>query len=228
MRIKFGSIVTEGSGKIGGHVAVKNRSGALLRSYSPAIRQNNSSTSKSKSNMGVVAAAWSALSASQKTLWNNATSQFRSTDVFGDIKRLSGFSLFQKLNLNLLICGAALLTLPPSPNLTPLSASPVALEQIFANNMYITLPYVEVDTCFYLISAAVNISAGVSFLKNEYRLIYVFDSYPTYQICITNYINAIFGSVGAVGSRFFCKLVVVNKLSGLASPPGFDNIMITE
>jgi hypothetical protein len=41
MKMKFGAIVTEGRGKIGGHVASKNKSGAYLRTkVTPVNRQS--------------------------------------------------------------------------------------------------------------------------------------------------------------------------------------------
>lgn len=99
MKIKFGSFITEGRGKIGGHVASRNRAGAYLRTKVSPINRNTLAQQLVRAVFASISRAWSSLSQAQRDAWNAAVTNWKQTDIFGDVKTLSGFNLHQKLNL---------------------------------------------------------------------------------------------------------------------------------
>lgn len=115
MKIKFGAIVTDGRNKIGGHVASKNKAGNYLKTKSTPTNPNTSFQSSVRQNFGSLAQSWRGLTQAQRDSWIAGAKKFPYTDIFGDSKILSGFSLYMQLNSNLNSVGAALLTTCPAP-----------------------------------------------------------------------------------------------------------------
>jgi len=120
--MKFGALVVAGSGKIGGHVASKNRGGAYLRTKTTPSNPNTSYQAGARSLLASLASQWRELTEAQRLAWNGAVAQFATTDIFGDIKNPSGINLFVKLNANLANSGQAQLTSPPEKIEVPTGA----------------------------------------------------------------------------------------------------------
>ena len=119
MKMKFGAIVTDGRGKVGGHVASKNRAGSYLRSKVTPVNPRSLSQVNVRQRLSTLSIAWRGLTASQRLQWNRAVENFAKTDIFGDLRNPSGFNLFQRLNNNLLSTGSAQINVPPTPVAVP-------------------------------------------------------------------------------------------------------------
>lgn len=113
MKIKWGALIVDGRGKVGGHVAAKNRGGAYLRTKVTPTNPNSTAQATVRSRLGSLASGWRALTANQRAAWNAAVADFVKTDIFGDIKNPSGINLYTKLNANLLEIGEAQINVPP-------------------------------------------------------------------------------------------------------------------
>src|SRR6056297_1703187 len=114
MKIKWGALVVDGRGKIGGHVASKNRGGSYLRTKTTPVNPQSTAQTNVRSIFGQISQGWSGLTASQIEGWNNAVSEYSQTDIFGDLKNPSGKALYQRLNQSLLLVGEGLLTEAPA------------------------------------------------------------------------------------------------------------------
>lgn len=68
MKLKFGAIVVDGRGKIGGHVASKNGAGAYLRTKVTPTNPQTARQSFVRALFAAITAAWSGLTASQVLL----------------------------------------------------------------------------------------------------------------------------------------------------------------
>src|SRR4051812_170938 len=84
MKVKFGSLVVDGRGKIGGHVLSKNRGGAYMRTKVTPINPQTADQSTVRGTLTSLSQSWRALTQNQITAWNNAVQNFQSTDIFGD------------------------------------------------------------------------------------------------------------------------------------------------
>lgn len=115
MLIKWGSIVVNGRGKLGGHVFSKNRGGNYVRTNQTPT---NPRTVFQQSGRGVftqLTQNWSSISDAERTSWNNAVENFTKTDVFGDQRKLSGKSLYVSLNKERLLMGDTIINTAPTP-----------------------------------------------------------------------------------------------------------------
>ena len=159
MKIKFGAIVVAGSGKIGGHVASKNRGGAYLRTKVTPTNPNSPAQAGARALLASLSTGWSGLTEAERDSWNGAVKDYATTDIFGDIKNPSGINLYVKLNANLIAAGESALTTAPSKMEVPFSASDSAIN--FADS--------ALDTEIVQIRATPVVSAGTTFVKNLFR-----------------------------------------------------------
>lgn len=102
MKIKWGMMMTDGRGKLGGQVASKNRAGAYIRTKVTPVNPQTVAQQNIRQLFGSIASAWRSLTQAQINGWNEATEFWQRTDIFGDLKKPSGFALFQRLNTGLL------------------------------------------------------------------------------------------------------------------------------
>lgn len=170
MKIKWGALVTDGSGKLGGHVASKNRGGSYLRTNKVPSNPQTSFQQSGRAVFTELTQGWSGLTTEQRSTWNNATSLFQRTDQFGDVKTLSGKGLYISLNKELVLMGDSKLSEAPEPASIEV---PTGLDVSIDTGTDL----LEVDpgninqTDRLVLKSTGVISAGTSFIKNKLRVI---------------------------------------------------------
>jgi hypothetical protein len=215
MKAKFGSIIVAGSGKIGGHVASRNRSGAYLRTKVTPVNPQTASQNLVRSRLTGFSQAWRGLTEDERSAWNAAVGQYARTDIFGDLKNPTGFNLFQRINNNLDQVGAAGLDAPGL--LTPVLT--VQLGEVVAA----TVPTFTVATSgavpantSMIVRATPSLSPGISFVKSEYRIVQVLAAAAASPHNILAAYVAKFGAL--VGDqKVFVSIEFVNTANGLKS-----------
>jgi len=214
MKAKFGSIVVAGSGKIGGHVASRNRAGAYFRTKVTPVNPNTSYQAGSRSRFSARSQAWRGLTEAQRAAWNAAVQDYSKTDIFGDNQIPSGFNLYQKLNNNLVNIGESALTNPPLPqdiiNFTSLSVT----SEVAVGSVTVTFAAAIAVTEKVKLFATPAVSPGISFVKSEFRQIAVLDSTDTSPYAALADWESRFGELTQTGSKIFVKLVPVSVASG--------------
>jgi len=169
MKIKFGAIVVAGSGKIGGHVASKNRAGAYLRTKTTPTNPNTPAQAQARSILGSLSTAWGLLTEDQRKTWNDAVASFATTDIFGDIKNPSGINLYVKLNANLEASGQAQLLVAPSKEEIPFFALTSAVFDMSDETLTFNAAVDGYDGLAMKIQATPAFSAGISNFKSKLR-----------------------------------------------------------
>jgi hypothetical protein len=219
MKIKFGSLVVAGSGKIGGHVASKNRGGAYLRTKVTPSNPNTASQAGARNRLATIATAWRGLTDAQRLQWNGAVTGFKGTDIFGDIKNPSGFNLYQMLNNNLTLTGVANINVPPLPVALPAITTGVVAA---AHGGALTVTFTSdpsVIASVIAVFATPAQSQGKSFVKSEFRFIGLMPAVVAHATTLTTLYNAKFGAVGAAGEKTFIKLMQISNVTGQAGIP---------
>jgi len=169
MKIKFGAIVVAGSGKIGGHVASKNRAGAYLRTKTTPTNPNTPAQAQARSILGSLSTAWGLLTEDQRKSWNDAVASFATTDIFGDIKNPSGINLYVKLNANLEASAQAQLVVAPAKEEIPFFALTSAVFDMSDETLTFNAGVDGYDLTFVKIQATPAFSAGISNFKSKLR-----------------------------------------------------------
>ena len=170
-RIKFGMMMTDARGKLGGHVFSKNRGGAYIRTKVTPANPRTQDQQANRSLLGALSQGWSALSDAQRASWNGAVSSWISTNIFGDTVTPSGKSLYVKLNKNILsIGGTALLVAPEKVEMAILGFDDASIKKTLQE---IKLDIAGVVTGFVaVVSATAPLSQGTSNVKGKFRRIY--------------------------------------------------------
>lgn len=219
MKAKFGAIVVDGRGKIGGHVASKNRAGAYFRTKVTPVNPQTSAQSGVRANLTFMSQSWQLLTEEQRAGWNGAVANYGRTDIFGDIKNPSGFNLYMRLNLNILAAGGGIVSDVPVDTFAPELVTFTAAPDSVAGDFDIVFAPTPVPTnTAYVVECTEQTSAGKSFVKNLFRTVQVLpaaDATPTN--IFANY-TAKFGTL-IPGKKITVRVKAVNLISGLSSTP---------
>src|SRR3546814_19213217 len=97
-KVKFGALMTDARGKLGGHVFSKNRAGSYLRTKVTPVNPQTIYQTSVRALFGAISSQWSGLSQAVRDSFNGAVADWATTDIFGDLKNPSGKALFQRLN----------------------------------------------------------------------------------------------------------------------------------
>ena len=171
MKLKFGAIVTDGRGKIGGHVASKNRAGAYLRTKVTPSNPQSVAQVQARSVLSSLSQTWKTLTDIQRSGWNEAVKEWGTTDIFGDIKNPSGINLFVKLNSNRVSVGFSEAMDVPAKTDVPVAVIVDATYQISTDTVSIDFNSALANGYTALVRATPRLSPGVSFVKSEFRVI---------------------------------------------------------
>lgn len=214
MKVKFGAIVVDGRGKIGGHVMSKNRAGAYMRTKVTPVNTNTLAQVAVRGRLSGRAIGWRGLTNAQRLQWNNAVASFASTNIFGDIKNPTGFNLYIKLNSNLLNAGAAVISVPPLPlavsALTLLTATQI---QNGATSLVFAAAPTPADHRL-IIRGTAPVSPGRSFVKSEFRQISSIAPAQASPFVATVDYATKFGGPGLTGQKIFFEAHYINTVTG--------------
>lgn len=225
MRTKFGSFIVDGQGKIGGHVVSTDRGGKVLR-WKPTVTFKNSSYQQQIAlRFTSSAVIWKTLSNAQRQTWIDGSKNFPYTDYFGDSKRLSGFSLFQKINNNLASVQIAPIFTCPSPS----KISSVDLLSVFADaenqRLFISFDANIPATVKLRIYGSPCLSPGITNSDGKLISFSSVSSGVASPIDISApYINR--NGVIQSGRAIFFKVHFINTTTGLASPFQSTSIIV--
>ena len=229
MKMKFGAIVVDGRGKIGGHVASKNRAGSYLRTKVTPVNPQTAYQTAVRNRLSGISSGWRALTAAVRSAWNSAVSDYAKTDIFGDLRNPTGFNLYQRLNNNALTVGAAAIATPPAVAAVPSFAtfSATVEDATVAEDVELVFTEAIAATESVKVFATAPLSPGVSFVKSEYRLVAILTNADTTPHDLTADYVAKFGGTGTVGQKVFFKMSQVTDLTGIEGSPISASAIVT-
>jgi len=216
--------VSELSGKLNGSVAVRGKGGDYLRNRVIPTNANTPAQIEVRQLFATVSKLWSNLTETQRDSWNSATETWKYSNLFADIKKLSGKALHQKLNSNLVLNGfPAIEVAPEKSEFQPYNVSE-AVYSISGNEKWIEIKTVD-ETNFdadtvYIARLSKRGTAGTYRFVNFKTFSRVTPySLNNYQFGGTSFINAIAAQGGAVeGATFGYQVLQLNKNTGESTP----------
>jgi hypothetical protein len=171
MKTKFGAIVVDGRGKLGGHVFSKNAAGSYMRTKTTPTNPQTSYQTAVRVLFALISSGWSGLSNTVRNAWNDAVSEWQTTDVFGDLKKPTGKALYQRLNNQAQSAGFSAVTTPPAKVDIPdgvitFGVFSLGLGELDFTGLNIT------GTQRNQMFGTTKLSQGTSFVKNKLRQFY--------------------------------------------------------
>lgn len=215
MKLKFGMIVTDGRGKLGGHVLSKNRAGAYARTKVTPSNPQTVAQSSARALFGSISQGWSDLTATQRDAWNTAVADWQKTDIFGDLRSPSGKALYQRLNNQAQSAGYPAVTSAPAR--LEMVSGVIASAVLDTNNGEVLLTGIFGGAgARVMLFGSPVLSDGTTFVKNKLSLISaqpsdLFDNGQAY----TDFVSK-FGAP-AVGNNIYLAVKYVLP-NGQASP----------
>lgn len=218
-RIKFGMMMTDARGKLGGHVFTKAKSGATIRTKVTPLNPKTSAQSEARSSLGANSQAWRTLSETQRLAWNSAAQEVSKTNAFGDTYFPSGKNYFTAVNNNLRNVGSQILVDPPALVQMPgLTSVEVDLDLV-AEQLDIAPNFVGDEVGIILVcNATSGQSAGRYNFSGKYRKFngYALGGLPQNTAVYDDYVSK-FG-VPSVGQKVSFEFYLVNAVTGQVSP----------
>lgn len=215
--------LTDGRGKLNGHVASKNRSGAYVRTKVTPTNPQTSFQLGARNLLTTLSQGWRALTQAQRDAWDAAVADFAKTDVFGDLRNPTGKNLYTRLNINLQNVGEAVISDPPLPSG---GGAVICGAVAVTNGGAKTVAYTGATTGHKIqVWATPGVSPGKKFIKNDLRLIATFDGAAASPFDMATAYEARFGEP-AVGTRVAVQLVSVNDTTGEMGTPSRGTALV--
>jgi hypothetical protein len=222
MKAKFGAIVVDGRGKLGGHVASKNKSGAFFRTKVTPTNPRTPYQTAVRATLQFFAQAWAGtLTEGERSGWIGLAERQPFNNIFGDAKFVSGINFYTKLNGALQNAG-----------LTPISTAPgtLAPADVTAGALTLTAGMAGTGTIAFTTSDATsahkiqvyatnNLSQGVNFVKSQLRYIGTYSSGTSPADFAADW-RTKFGADGFVaGKKIFVAILDIEVATGAQSIP---------
>jgi len=227
-RILYSGIgIVDGAGKLNGSVLSKNKGGSYVRTKVTPVNPQTTDQQNQRNILSTWSQAWRGLTASERAGWNSAAVNFPYTDRFGNVRQLSGFQLYCKLNINLNIAGVTNIDDAPSPTDLPAITSLTCAGDESTPSYTVTFAPSPVPADYaLLIEAVANVAPGKSFVKNLYRYITVVAAAGTSPYNGTTAITAKFGAPVA-GNQIFVRATIISTITGQRGVPLQAQAVIT-
>ena len=214
-KIKFGAMMVDASGKLGGQVFAKNRGGSYIRTKTTPLNPQTTAQMSIRGIFASISSAWSTLTDVQRNSWNNFVGDYARTDVFGDLRNPSGKNLFQRLNQNLAISGQSLIDVCTTPSEVPFADVVSAVGSVGSGTLEVATAG-DTTGSKVVVWATPQLSQGTKFVKNKLRQIEAFAGGSAITADIYNSYVAKFGAASE-GANIYIGVRVINA-NGQASP----------
>lgn len=219
MKAKFGIVVVDGRGKSNGNVYAKNRAGNYIRTKVTPVNPRTASQLNQRSSVTSLSQYWRDLSESNRAAWNAAVVNFQKTDIFGDLRKPSGFNLYMRLNLNLLAIGENPIQFPPVPaGVTDIVIGTLTADTTPVLSLAFT-PGESVNSTI-IVRATAPVSAGKSFVKSEFRQIGTFAASSVSPFnALSAYVSKFGSFENNTGMKIFVETIAVDSVTGISGTP---------
>lgn len=216
-KVKFGFGVADVRNKINGSVFARNRGGAYVRTKVTPLNPQSVRQVAARNLLTSLAQNFRSLSQEQITAWNEAVTQWQTTDIFGDLVSPTGLALYVRLNANISNAGGTLLTSPPAPvgaeALTELSLTASVTGDVF--DIAYSPATVPADHTMFIESTTM-LSPGINNANSRFRFIGINGETGPSPVHAFAYQTAKFGALVA-GQKAYVRCKFINKLTGEVS-----------
>ena len=214
-KIKFGGPIMDARGKLAGIVFSANTHGAYIRRKVTPVNVASPAQLLVRQNFTANSQAWRNLTDDQRKGFIEQKDNFKTTDIFGDLKSPTGQNLFIKLNQNILQITETPIDAVPLPEEVRGFVSLSLIADTGGGTFTLDFdPAIDV-TVKVLIFATAPLSPGVNFVKADFRIITVLDSTDVSPKDLATEYIAKFGALPQVGAKVFVQMRPIRISSGI-------------
>jgi len=214
LKVQLGDIVTDMRVKSGGMVYQRGRYGLIKRTKVSPVNPQSTEQQTQRGTFSGNSSAWRDLTEAERNSWIAGAADFPYSDIFGNRQVLSGNSLFVKLNTVLVNLGQSALSSCPSA----IAVDPVLISSLAGDESAHTLALAFTDTPIpagfkLVVEATPQLSAGVNFFKNKYKILARVDAGGTSPQALGTAYEAMFGTLTA-GKKIAVRAYLASKTTG--------------
>jgi hypothetical protein len=203
------------SGSAGSKTASRNRFGQYLRLRAIPTNPNTANQALIRNWFGTMATQWKALSSAQVQAWAAYAVSYPIQDALGSTVELTGNMMYQRLNMQRLRLGLAVITTPPSVN--PTFATDPATQLLTTAGGFMTFSFTSSAPEYVRLEMSRVVSRGQRFFgRSEMKTIGYYSNGAAQNI-MPSYTN-VFGTFATGNGRVNLKVTVVNPTYGVLGP----------
>lgn len=175
MLVKFGGIVIDGRGSVGGNTFARNRSGAYVRKRTTPVNPNSTRQATIRAIQSVMGEKWkNSATASQRLDWGIYASNVPAKNKLGEVINLSGWNQFVKSNVVALNAGLPLIADAPADFTLPAQDETVTITvsestQLITVNFADGRPWVDEDDSALIVQMGIPQNPTINFFDGPYR-----------------------------------------------------------
>lgn len=200
----------------------KNRYGSYVRNKVTPVNPQTSFQQAVRQLLGALSSQYRGITVAQRNSWINGAQNFPFTDIFGDVRHLSGQTLFVKLNSNLVNAGSATIEAAP----LPIGIPELAVDAVTATLSAGELTALELDVSETTIPAGFALAvyatpptpASIQFVKNRYRFLGV-GTVAAGTADILALYSARFGAAANDGEQVHVRVALISTTTGQQGVP---------
>lgn len=216
-KVKFTAVVADMRNKLNGSVFARNRGGAYVRTKVTPLNPQSVRQVAARNLLTSLAQGFRSLSQEQITAWNEAVSQWQTTDIFGDLVSPTGLALYVRLNSNIKNGDGTIISNPPAPvgaaALTDLELTAAVTGDTFDINF--DPATVPADHTLYIESTSM-LSPGINNANSKFRFIAIAAATTPSPYDAYNSQTAKFGALVA-GQKVYVRCKLINIITGEVS-----------
>ena len=216
-RIKYGSLVTEIVGSIGGQTFQKCRGGFIVRNKPRSPFRRSEAQSRGRTAIAQLSQAWRVLTPVNRASWESVAPSWPKTDKFGDPYIMSGYECFIHANLFLVGTPSSYNQVGQLPSvLTPIQSLEVNVSA-FGGPFELSWNGVLNSAELLLVGATAPMSQGRGLRLSEMTILDLFSPVGIPPIDLTSVYVDKFGKKPSIGSKIFVSAQVMNINTGSRS-----------
>lgn len=220
-----GGAVGQISGRVAGSVFSHNKSGPYIRNGTFPTQPVTAYKSIAKERLTVVSEGWDALTEPQRIAWRAYAAVTPMINRLGKAVHMGGNAMFVAVNTRVVTTGPLtnfynyLLENPPGTDAKPLRFTTSSMSyDIGAGDVALTFdPPAIAATERIFVEAAVTTNAGITFVKNLFKLCVVSAQAATSPLSLESGIEARFGAL-VTGQRLWIRAFINDRGIGLSGP----------
>jgi len=219
---KYGAIITDMKGKLGGHHFKSSLSGATVSTNRQPeavndIRYNPrqpEAVNDIRFNFQRAASAWQALTVLEQKAWQASAVNFPFKNKYGALIKPSGYHCFVGINARLLNTGGSIITTPPAPTSAPAVLS-FTITSCSSSALVITLGSAVPTGYVAQIKCTRSLSAGRQVASKNFSLVQQSPAATTGAVNIWAGYRDLFGNP-ITGNTLWIVVVLINTSNGAA------------
>lgn len=218
-KILLGDRIADIRGSIGGTTYSRNTFANYIRNKTSPVNPNTVAQQLVRNRLAAMSQSWGGITENQRIAWIDGAPTWTNSNIFNQAINYTGFSLYGRLNRNRQEVNQALLTDFVLPADVDSFTSLSVIADTTGGTMEITFaPAIAADHGV-IIRATAPLTAGTTFVRNQFRKIAVLDSTDTTPVDLAIFYIAVFGALPPIGSKIFVDAKQVLVTNGQNSVP---------